>query len=58
MVDTCPLTDNRLQILLSIDERLTDPNFPETIIDALLNDMKPLDPEYSKVVDDHFWELA
>lgn len=19
--------------------------------------MKPLDPEYSKVVDDHFWEL-
>ena len=27
------------------------------ILESLL-DQKPLDPEYSKVVDDHFWELS
>lgn len=26
-------------------------------VDKLI-DMKPLDPEYSKVADNHFWELA
>ena len=44
-------------MLMSIDERLADSNFPETIIDALLKEMKPLDPEFSKTVDEHFWEL-
>ena len=57
MVDTCPLTEGRARILMSIDDALTDSDFPETIIDALLKDQKPLDPEFSKVVDDNFWDL-
>jgi len=27
-------------------------------IDEFFKDLTPLDPEYSKVVDDHFWELT
>ena len=27
-------------------------------IDEFFKDLTPLDPEYSKVVDDHFWELV
>lgn len=57
MVDTCPLTEDRARMLMSIDAALTDSDFPETIIDALLKDQKPLDPEFSKVVDEHFWDL-
>jgi hypothetical protein len=57
MVDTCPLTEGRARILMSIDDALTDSDFPETILDALLKDQKPLDPEFSKVVDDNFWDL-
>ena len=44
-------------MLMSINDALTDSDFPETIIDALLKDQKPLDPEFSKVVDEHFWDL-
>ena len=29
----------------------------ENILTRMTLDMKDLDPEYSKVVDDHFWDL-
>jgi hypothetical protein len=35
MVDTCPMTEGRYRLLMSIDERLSDDNFPQTIIDTL-----------------------
>ncbi len=43
MVDTCPMTEGRARVLMSIDEMLTDSDFPGTIIDTLLEDMKPFE---------------
>ena len=44
-----------------IPERLHDYVYLKELENILIKmavDMKDLDPEYSKVVDDHFWELV
>ena len=54
MVDTCPMTEGRARMLMVIDDRLTDSNFPDTIIATLIEHIKnteDLDPAFSKVVD-------
>ncbi len=33
-------------------------NLPKDCIWCKLEDQKPLDPEFSKTVDKHFWELV
>ena len=40
MVDTCPMTEGRARMLMAIDDRLTDSDFPDTIIDALIEHIK------------------